>query len=615
MVAQPAALSQRGIERFHTYHDSTVPRAAVRPRARVAHSPPMRAVLLPLVSLLALAACRDDPATLCAADGTGCACAADEDCAAGLHCYMDRCLPAGDGSSGGGSGPAPTTSAGTGDGTGGTTTTPTTTATTGGELTDHHICRDLEQTIEPGLFAGFEDTVELPPGGTIAAVRVELVARTADAAEVGVSIAGAQRFTGLFDGEHCKDGLDVAATFDAAAATALADACPEGQGLSGAVRPDGDLGVFVGRAPGGPWTLRIRDREFAQGETTLELERWCLHIDVAPGAANTDPTQGDALWLRPKSLGDAGRRILATWAYDESRDVVVGFGGCPFVGQAFSCQPTGAMKMTVEWDGVEWRDIDTAEHPGGFATGHHAGAMAFDPVAGHLVLFGGFPDSGGFAPTAATWTYDGAAWTELAPPQSPSPRAEHTAVWDPVHSQVIVFGGHDPSAPEPVKSDVWAWDGATWSPLPGAGGPGPLHLHAATWHAGLQRMLVFGGFAAGGYPQSDASAQLWSYDPAAGAWQQHADAPVGVAAPQIVHDALRDRVVLFGGRAGLLGDSFFETHEWDGAAWTTLLRPLWEPDARFGHGMLWLAPHDLAFMYGGFYNQANNDTWYYTPVP
>jgi hypothetical protein len=573
----------------------------------------MRAVAHVLVPLALLAtACRDDPASLCAADGTGCACAGDDDCAAGLHCYMDRCLPAPDGSSGG-TDPAPTT-AGTGDATGDTPTS-TTADPTGGPVDNHVVCRDLAQTIEPGLFAGFEDTVEIPSGGSIAAVRVEVVARTADAAEVGGSIAGAQRFASLFDGGHCEDGPDVAATFDAAAATDLAGACPEGQGLSGPVRPDGDLAVFTGRDPGGPWTLRIRDREFASGETTLELERWCLHVDVQPGPPNVDPTLGDALWLRPKSLGDAGRRIHATWAYDESRDVVVGFGGCTFVGQPFLCQPTGNIKMTVEWDGVQWRDIDTAGHPGGFVTGHHMGAMAFDPVAGHLVLFGGYPDSGGFTPTAATWAYDGAAWTELAPPQSPSPRAEHTAVWDPVHSQVIVFGGHDPSAPDPVKSDVWAWDGATWSPLPGAGGPGPLHLHAATWHAGLQRMLVFGGFGEPGYPQSGASANLWSYDPASGTWQQHADAPVGVAAAQLVHDLLRDRVVLFGGRTGNLGDSFYETHEWDGAAWTTLLRPLWEPDARFGHGMLWLAPHAVAFLYGGWHNQADNDTWYYTPVP
>jgi hypothetical protein len=571
-------------------------------------------VLCPVLALLA--ACRDDPANLCAADGTGCACAVDDDCAAGLHCYMDRCLPDAGGStstgtSGATSGQPPTGSGG-GDATG---TTAPSSGSGGGEFDDHVVCHDLAQTIEPGLFAGFEDTIELPAGGSIAAVRVEVVARTGDAAEVGVSIAGAQRFTSLYDGGHCQEGVDVVATFDAAAATSLADACPSGGGLTGSLRPDGDLGVFVGRSPGGPWTLRIRDKEFAAGETTLELERWCLHVDVAPGAPNTDPIGGDALWLRPKSLGDASKRIHAAWAYDESRDVVVGFGGCLFVGQPFACQPTGNYKMTVEWDGVEWRDIDTAENPGGFVTGHHMGAMADDPVAGHLVLFGGYPDSGGYEPTADTWTYDGAAWKKLAPPASPSPRAEHTAVWDPVHSQIIVFGGHDPSDPEPVKSDLWAWDGATWSPLPSTGGPGPLHLHAAAWHAGLARMLVFGGFAAANYPQDGASAQLWSYDPAGGAWQQHADAPVGVAASQIVHDLVRDRVVMFGGRTGNIGDSSYETYEWDGAAWTTLLRPLWEPDARFGHGMLWLAPRGVAFLYGGWYTQALDDTWYYTPVP
>src|SRR4029079_3520493 len=120
------------------------------------------------------------------------------------------------------------------------------------------------------------------------------------------------------------------------------------------------------------------------------------------------------IWLRPKSLGDASSRVFAAWAHDEARDVVVGFGGCLQVGSPFSCLLSpGDYRMTVEWDGVEWRDIDTATYPGDSATGHHMGAMAYGPLAGEIVLFGGFPESGYNPAIAETWTYEGSAWTQL----------------------------------------------------------------------------------------------------------------------------------------------------------------------------------------------------------
>ncbi|MGB1014040.1 MAG: Kelch repeat-containing protein, partial [Nannocystaceae bacterium] len=157
----------------------------------------------------------------------------------------------------------------------------------------------------------------------------------------------------------------------------------------------------------------------------------------------------------------------------------------------------------------------------------------------------------------------------------PSARAEHTMVWDPDGAQVILYGGHDPSGMTKVMSDVWAWDGEDWSALPSEGGPGALHVHAATWHAGLGRMVVFGGFTEPGYPQKEKNPELWSYNPQGGQWQQHEDAPVGVAGSQLAYDGVRDRLVMFGGRAGALGSSYPETYEWDGAQWATLVKPVW----------------------------------------
>ena len=44
--------------------------------------------------------------------------------------------------------------------------------------------------------------------------------------------------------------------------------------------------------------------------------------------------------------------------------------------------------------------------------------MAYDPVTGQLVLFGGYR-VGGDIDFNDTWTYDGTTWTEQSPATSP----------------------------------------------------------------------------------------------------------------------------------------------------------------------------------------------------
>ncbi len=561
-----------------------------------------------MAASLAIFACGDS-SNLCQADGSGCACEDDSDCASNLHCYNGRCLP--DDETTGDATTSTGTSAGTAETTDdsetSTTSSDTTDGTTGG-VVDQTVCHDLNEPVEPGQFAGIEDTIELPGGAAIAAVRVEIVARTSDASEMNASLAGAQRITSLNDGGHCKDGVDIVATFDQTATNGLADSCQSG--ITGTVQPDGDLSVFHGRDLKGPWTLRVRD-EKPTDEPSLVLERWCLHVDVQQTPADTDPTKGDAIWLRPKSLGDAGKRIHSTWGYDPGRDVVVAYGGCSQVSSPFICHAAN-QKLTAEWDGERWQDIDTTEHPG--SIGHHAAAMSYDHVNDRLVLFGGYLNQSGYEPNAETWAYDGSNWEQLAPPQSPPARARHTMVWDPVNSQIVLFGGHDQSN-QTVYDDVWAFDGTSWQQLPSTGGPGPLHTHAAAWHSGRDEMFVFGGFETVNFPQQVGSTQLWSYSPSTGQWQQHADAPVGVGASQIAYDQIRDKLVMFGGRDGALGTSVYETFEWNGATWTADIKPVWFPDARFAHGMMWLPARGVAFLYGGYFSRAARDTWYYTPVP
>lgn len=560
------------------------------------------------VSLVLGLACGDAGSGAC--PDLGCMCTADEACGPGLHCYSGKCLPeAGTGE--GESGPPPTTGSGAtgggpGDSGGGSDATGDMTAGPGEPVS---LCHQLDQQVLGGYMGNFSDTIEVASGAAIGAVRVEVVVRTPDVGSVFMSIAGAERIVSLFEANQCTGGVDFDATFDGAAAQAPWEQCPDGEGVTGAVKPGEDLAEFVGRAAGGGWTLDVRsdgsDKDFV-------VERWCVHIDTVAGAPDTEQVGGDARWIRPQALGDPGGRIFAAWAYDADREVVVVFGGCPSLpNYGYDCWYNYFdLEMTLEWDGATWTFVDIP-HPGGNFTISHLGAMVHDPVRHEIVLFGGLRETGG-DPLDETWTYDGAAWTQLAPQVVPSARTGHSLVWDPVRAQALLFGGQSYFDVIPVKSDVWAWDGATWAQLAGAGGPGPRYMHSATWHAGLGRMLIHGGFAEKGYPDEGALGDLWSYDPGSGAWQDLGDTPLHTASGTMVHDPLRDRVVLFAGRV-IAGE--YNRYEWDGATWTGFHGPTKDPYLpRYGHGMVWDAARAGAFMYGGMAD-ATNATWYYAPVP
>jgi hypothetical protein len=93
--------------------------------------------------------------------------------------------------------------------------------------------------------------------------------------------------------------------------------------------------------------------------------------------------------------------------------------------------------------------------------GRVAPAMAWDGNTGTVLLFGG-SDSGGDV-HGDTWSWNGARWTLLHPPTSPSPRSGSAMGWDPVHHQVVLFGGGAVGPGTAMNFDTWTWDGHTWT--------------------------------------------------------------------------------------------------------------------------------------------------------
>src|ERR1051325_7923542 len=126
------------------------------------------------------------------------------------------------------------------------------------------------------------------------------------------------------------------------------------------------------------------------------------------------------------------RRASAAMAYDSARKRIVLYGGHY---STLNSQDGYSLGDTWEWDGASWHDTMVTSGPNARA----GAAMTYDPVRGVVVLFGGAPPghNGIFTPFADTWTWDGTAWTKLAPTRSPPGRTGAMIAWDAASQRVV----------------------------------------------------------------------------------------------------------------------------------------------------------------------------------
>src|SRR5204862_4822369 len=143
----------------------------------------------------------------------------------------------------------------------------------------------------------------------------------------------------------------------------------------------------------------------------------------------------------------------------------------------------------------------------------------YDPVRDRMLMFGGLNGSTGHA-VDSLWALSLAgtpAWTRLAPTGTPGRRYGHTAIYDPVRDQMVVFGGFtEPS--NTYVNDVWALSlgSLTWAPVTSSGSPPGAGFRAsAIYDPVADRMVVFGGYD-GVSPTGSASA--YAFTMASASW-------------------------------------------------------------------------------------------------
>jgi hypothetical protein len=227
-----------------------------------------------------------------------------------------------------------------------------------------------------------------------------------------------------------------------------------------------------------------------------------------------------AAWTQVATEGPA--RDHHAMAYDAARRQLILFGGGHGEDPSFHGD-------TWLWDGKRWESIDSAdssaadadadspaaattdpvaERPGPPARASHR--LSFDEARQRVVMHGGFGNDD--TVLGDTWEWDGRVWLEVSPAlaaaaASPGPLVFMRTAWDRKRGVTVLFGGSNP--PFQHKGETWTWDGARWQQQEVAG-PSPRSMHALASDPSRERVVLFGGMAAGG-----ARADLWEWDGAA----------------------------------------------------------------------------------------------------
>ena len=254
------------------------------------------------------------------------------------------------------------------------------------------------------------------------------------------------------------------------------------------------------------------------------------------------------LWnvVSPEGAGPAARWNHTTML-DPVGDRMIVYGGRNYGGPAF----TGVSSLDLA-SGV-WSQPAV----GGVVPLDRFGHSAiYDPLRNRMLVYGGLvstPDTV-TSDVLSLSLGDPMMWTVLAT-SGPRPPARffHSAIYDPDHDRMIVYGGRNASA---GLGDAWALslaDPPTWTPLaPSGGGPGVRYYHSACFDSNRRRMLLFGGksFPTVVDPHNDTWALSLGSSPAWTYITPQDVAPDPRYAAGIAYDPDRDEMVVLWGTTG-----------------------------------------------------------------
>jgi hypothetical protein len=167
-------------------------------------------------------------------------------------------------------------------------------------------------------------------------------------------------------------------------------------------------------------------------------------VDACDGRTQTWAWDGTTWLMLLPTVELPGPRAGSAAAYDAANGTIV----------VFSQQADG---VTWTFNGKTWTRHGVVA---GGPPGRDGTTLAYDPSSGKVVMFGGNAGRGTTF-LSDTWLWDGTAWTQAFPAQSPAARDRAVAATDTAAGQVILYGGE--AVELSIYSDVWIWARGTWT--------------------------------------------------------------------------------------------------------------------------------------------------------
>lgn len=249
--------------------------------------------------------------------------------------------------------------------------------------------------------------------------------------------------------------------------------------------------------------------------------------------------------------------------------------------------------------------------------GRGGAGLAYDPITGYVVLFGGIVNLTTAANTtfSDTWTFENGVWTQLHI-SGPSARLGEYMAYDEYDHYILLFGGgpYLTLNSSLYYSDTWEFQNGTWTELNEPVHPDARGLGGITWDAQDGYLLMYGGMSS----QYDIHDDTWTF--VGGLWHNLSVAthPPSLLSPGLTYDPAAGYVLLFSGATPSssleFGDDLEQTWSFSGGQWTNLSASVagTPPDGRILFSMAYDPAQGYVVLYGGWNTTANlifGDTW------
>ncbi|MCI4352495.1 MAG: hypothetical protein L3K14_03815 [Thermoplasmata archaeon] len=285
-------------------------------------------------------------------------------------------------------------------------------------------------------------------------------------------------------------------------------------------------------------------------------------------------------------------RAGASMVYDGADGYVLLFGG-------YASFPGGNSYFLGDtWTYLHGNWTDLTGTLSTAPSARNGAALAYDGADGYVVLFGGESVScrGGANPSfpvcGDTWEFVGGGWTRLTPSVAPSNRSEAGIAYDPVDGEAVLFGGSN----EFGLNDTWTFRAGTWTNITVSSHSPPLTSPVSapglTYDAADGYLLLLGG---------GLNNQTWAFH--GGAWTDLTGSVRGAPSADfyatLAYDPTFGVAVEFGGCGTADCTTLLDrTYTYVGSNWTAQFPPQ-SPSPRDGSQMAFDSADGYLVLFGG----------------